>query len=157
MAEQSKLDVSKWQAGRPQWSYTPVMWFFYRMIEVAFLDAQMKVRVEGPLLPNEAPIYRPADEALLSRDWIARSEALPAKAPREYVSFPDCCQMLGLKVAVERVALLDVIDRAIDFDEDESWARLEDLSAREPEDDVEPLFNALRVVPALDQLCLFAA
>ena len=39
MATQSKLDVSKWQAARRQWQYTPVLWFYYRMIEVAYLDA----------------------------------------------------------------------------------------------------------------------
>jgi hypothetical protein len=143
MAE-AKLDVGKWQAGRQQWHYTPVLWFYFRMIEVAYLDARGK---DGD---------RAADDALLARDWIARSEPAETKAPHEYVSFPECCQILGLKPDVERVALLDVIDKAVDFDVDEAWERLEDLSSREPVDDVEPLFDAPRVVPALDQIVLFA-
>jgi hypothetical protein len=56
---------------------------------------------------------------------------------------------------VERPALLALIDQAVDTDNDEAWARLEELSAREPADDVEPLFDAPRIVPALDQAVLF--
>lgn len=155
MAEQSKLDVSKWQAARPRWVYTPALWFYYRMIEVAFLDARTQ---EGG---------KPTDEALLARDWIATSEMprygntvaasprMVIRAPHEFVSFPACCQMLGLDAEQERVALLDAIDKAVDSDNDEAWTRLEELAAREPLDDVEPLFDTPRVVPALDQLALF--
>jgi hypothetical protein len=143
MAQQSKLDVNRWQAGRPKWLYTPVLWFYYRMIEVAFLDARTK---QGG---------KPADEALLARDWIARSESTSPRAPHEFVSFPECCRMLGLNPDAERLALLDAIDKAVDIDNDEAWARLEEVSAREPLDDVEPLFDAPRVVPALDQIALF--
>jgi hypothetical protein len=141
MAEQSKLDVSRWQAARPRWVYTPVLWFYYRMIEVAYLDARPK--------ENGAP----TDEALLARDWIARSPSAPA-GTHEFVSFPECCQMLGLDPERERLALLDAIDKAVDSDNDEAWARLEELAAREPLDDAAPLFDAPRVVPALDQLSL---
>ncbi len=192
MAQQSKLDVSKWQAARRQFQYTPVLWFYYRMIEVAYLDARtiypvslpgvaprtpapnapppllsalaipMVVSDEEPL-PASALKYpgRPTDEALLARDWIARSEAAPTwayalGAAHEFMSFPECCQILGIDAEVERVALLEVIDKAVDTDNDEAWARLDELSAREPQDDVEPLFDAPRVVPALDQLALFA-
>src|SRR2546423_420258 len=98
MAEQSKLDVSRWHAARPRWVYTAALWFYYRMIEVAFLDARTK---EGG---------NPTDEALLARDWIARSQPPAAGAPHEFVSFPECCQMLGLDPEQERVALLDAID-----------------------------------------------
>jgi hypothetical protein len=160
MAQQSKLDVNKWQAARRQFQYTPVLWFYYRMIEVAFLDARSKVYAEGPLRPHEKRLCRPGDDALLARDWIARSESLPPqiggeRTPREYVSFPECCQMLNLDADVERVAMLETIDRAVDTDDDEAWARLEELSASEPLDDVEPLFDAPRCVPALDQMSLF--
>jgi hypothetical protein len=149
MSQQTQLDVSKWQASRRKFLYTPVLWFYYRMIEVAFLDA--RATVNG----------KPTDAALLGRDWIARSEpvARPANAPAlpwEYVDFPECCRMLGLNPDVERTALLEMIDRAIETDDDECWARLEVLSASEQVDDVEPLFDAPRVVPALDQLTLFA-
>jgi hypothetical protein len=162
MAQQSKLDVSRWQASRRQFQYTPVLWFFYRMIEVAYLDGRSTARAEGPLRPGESPRLFPTDEALLARDWIARSEDA---ATREFISFPHCCRMLGLNAEVERAELLRRIDvefmepTGVDFtnDSDESWARLDELSAREPADDAEPLFNAPRIVPALDQLTLFAA
>jgi hypothetical protein len=155
MVEQSKLDVSKWQAARRQFLYDPALWFFYRMIEVAFLDASTGNPMIGPLRPGEArPIYA-TDESLLARDWIARSQSAPARAPHEFVSFPECCEMLGLDAERERMALLETIDKAVETDNDEAWARLDELSAREPVDDVEPLFDAPRVVPALDQLALF--
>ena len=89
-------------------------------------------------------------------DVTAMRAAGAGRMPREYVSFPECCQMLGLDADVERVAMLETIDRAVDTDNDEAWARLEELSASEPLDDVEPLFDAPRCVPALDQMVLFA-
>jgi hypothetical protein len=143
MAQNSKLDVSRWQAGRPKWLYTPVLWFYYRMIEVAFLDARTK------------EWGKPTDEALLARDWIARSHPPEASGATQFVSFPQCCEMLDLDPDVERVVLLEAIDKAVESDNDEAWARLEEVSAREPLDDVEPLFDAPRVVPALDQMTLF--
>jgi len=142
MAEQSTLDVSKWQTARPRWVYTPALWFYFRMIEVAFLDARTQ---EGG---------KPTDEALLARDWIARSQPAEAGA-HDFVSFPECCEMLGLNHEIERLALLNAIDKAVDVDNNEAWERLDELSAREPIDDVEPLFEAPRVVPALDQMALF--
>jgi hypothetical protein len=191
MAEQSKLDVNRWQAATRGFVYTPALWFFYRMIEVAYLDARTIYPASAPTrrdtaapcappsllsgiaapmvvsddepLPASALKYpgRPTDEALLARDWIARSEAAPTwayalGARHEFMSFPECCQILGLDAEVERVVLLEVIDKAVDTDNDEAWARLDELSTREPQDDVEPLFDAPRVVPALDQLALFA-
>ncbi len=126
-----------------QWVYTLVLWFYFRMIEVAFLDAC--TQESGS----------PTNEALLARDWIARSESVEAKAPHYFVSFPECCRVLGLDPEVESVALLNAIDKAVETDNDEAWERLEELSAREPLDDVEPLFDAPRVVPALDQMALF--
>jgi hypothetical protein len=99
---------------------------------------------------------RPTDEALLARDWIARSEPIPAGAPFEFVSFPECCERLGVAADGWRVALLERIDKAVDFDLDELWARLEEIGATEPKDDPEPLFEAFRCVPALDQMALFA-
>lgn len=139
MAQQSTLDVSKWQAARPRWVYTPALWFYFRMIEVAYLDARTEEN------------GTPTDEALLARDWIARSKP----GVHEFVSFPECCQMLGLNPERERLALLEAIDKAVDSDNDEAWARLDELAARELQDDVEPLFDAPRVVPALDQMALF--
>ena len=193
MAEQSQLDVSRWQAATRGFVYTPTLWFFYRMIEVAYLDARTIYPANAasraqknaaapsappPLLsgmaipfavlddeplPLAAMKYpgKPTDEALLARDWIARSEAAPAwvyafGALHEFLSFSECCEMLGLDVELERVTLLQAIDSAVDSDNDEAWARLDELRTRDPQDDVEPLFDAPRVVPALDQLALFA-
>jgi hypothetical protein len=134
-----------WQRDLATILYDPALWFYYRMIEVAVIDA-LTLGEDG----------RPTDEALLARDWIACSEAIPPGAPYEFVSFPECCQRLGLKVDVHKVALLKRIDQAADFDLDELWARLEEISANEPKDDPEPLFEAFRCVPALDQMALFA-
>ena len=192
MAEQTQLDVSKWQAATRGFVYTPTLWFFYRMIEVAYLDARTIYPASAPgqrtaaapctappsllsgmavpvVFPEDEPLPasalkhpgKPTDEALLARDWIARSEAAPTwvyalGAEHEFLSFAECCQILGIDPKVERAALLEAIDKAVDSDNDEAWARLDELSAREPQDDVEPLFDAPRVVPALDQLALFA-
>jgi hypothetical protein len=144
MVQRAQLDVSKWQASRPGWNYTPVLWFYHRTLYQAWLDAcSMRER-------------QPTDAALLARDWIARSEPAPALAPHEYVSFPECCRILGLNPDAERADLLERIDRIADFDTDETWERLEALSAAEPSYEPEVNFNAFRVVPALDQGCLFA-
>jgi hypothetical protein len=148
MAQQSQLDVSKWQASRRQWLYTPVLWFYWRTVEAALLD--VRCDAEG----------RPTDQALLARDWVARSERSEIRGQgsgkRRFVSFPECCEILGLNTEAERIALLDMIDKLGDFDSDEAWARLEALSNAPPMDDDEPLFDAPRVVPALDQMRMFA-
>lgn len=139
MARQSTLDVSKWQAARPRWAYQPVLWFYHRMIEVAYLDACTQA--------NGAP----SDAALLARDWIACSQ--PGR--HEFVSFPECCEMLGLDPETERLGLLGAIDAAVDMDTDDAWARLADLAAHAPQGDLTPLFNAPRVVRVLDQMTLW--
>ena len=144
--EQSRFDVNRWQAARPQWHYSPVMWFYWRMVKAALLD----VRCDA--------VGRPTDEALLVRDWVARSEAdprIPVGNGRRFVSFPECCEQLGLNAENERLALLALIDNHCEFDTDEAWERLEALSAAQPSDDEEPLFEGLRIVPALDQMTLF--
>jgi hypothetical protein len=166
MEQQSKLDVSKWQAARRQWSYTPTMQFYRRMIEMALIDCNCSLGIaalsHGVLvaLPNPSadPAATPTDEALLARDWIARSETPTPRGffqEHRFLSFALCCGQLGVNVEGSRVALLDAVDRAADFDSDDAWDRLEVLSQSEPKDDVEPLFDAPRIVPALDQLSLF--
>lgn len=135
--------VDWWQADLCKWVYDPAMWFSYRMIEVAYLDA----KDQGPM---------PSDEALLARDWIATSQSLPALTESDYVSFPECCERLGLNADVERMALLERIDAGGDFDNDEAWERLAVLELVEPKDDIEALFEAYRVVPALDQLTMLS-
>lgn len=141
---QSKsLQVDQWQAAQRKWSYDPVLWFSYRMVEVAYLDA----KDQGPT---------PSDEALLARDWIATSESLPPLTHSDFVSFPECCERLGLNVDAERMALLDRIDAGGEFDTDESWKRLAALEVAVEEDDTEALFEAFRVVPALDQFTMFS-
>jgi hypothetical protein len=166
MAQQSSLDVSKWQAARRQFQYHPALWFFYRMIQVAYLDARTTEPMIGPLRDGKRRPEIPTDEAILARDWIARSEPVdphaylprPGQAEwqrREFISFPECCGMLSLDPEKERGPLLAAIDHASDLDTDQAWARLEQLAAREPVEDAAPLFDAPRVVPVLDQISLF--
>jgi hypothetical protein len=163
MAEQSKLDVSKWQAAARQWNYTPVLQFFVRFIQVALIDAncdlvifpQSRGVLQAMPAPGAKPTARPTDAALLARDWIARSEPGSA-SKRRFRSFVECCDRLGIDADKERITLLNAIDMAGDFDNDEAWARLDELSARGLQDDAEPLFDAPRCVPAMDQLALFA-
>jgi hypothetical protein len=143
MTTPAKLDVSRWQVARPQWHYTPVLWFYWRMVEAALFD----VRCDSD--------GRPTDQALLVRDWVARSEPTSVVMKRRFVSFPECCQMLGLNTDNERVALLEMIDKLGDFDTDEAWERLEILRQLPMKDDPDPLFKGLRFVPVLDQLNLF--
>ena len=141
---QSKnLQVDQWQAVQRKWLYSPVLWFSYRMVEVAYLDA----KDQGPV---------PSDEALLARDWIATSESLPPLLRGDFVSFPECCERLGLSVDAERVALLERIDAGGYFDTDEAWERLAALEVAVEDDDAEALFDAFRVVPALDQFTMFS-
>ena len=98
----------------------------------------------------------PSDEALLARDWIATSESLPPLLRGDFVSFPECCERLGLSVDAERVALLERIDAGGYFDTDEAWERLAALEVAVEDDDAEALFDAFRVVPALDQFTMFS-
>lgn len=153
--EQRRLDVSKWQAARPQWIYVPVLGFFYRMIEEAYIDACAGQPMIGPLLPGETRVLLPTDEGLLARDWIACSTPTRNVGRHAYMSFPECCQLLGIDADQHRVNLLAEIDAKVDMDNDEAWARLERLRARELPEDTEPLFDAPRVVPVRDQLTLF--
>ena len=137
------LRVDKWQCGRPQWSYSPILQFYWRFVMTTMMDAQ---QIENGI---------PTDEALLARDWIARSEPDP---DREYISFPECCAALGCDVDAERVAILEFIDKQGDFDTEECDARLDVLSAKNP-DETDHLFELpdwARVVPALDQISLFS-
>jgi hypothetical protein len=140
------------------------MQFYLRVIEVAVIDCNCCLGLASisrgviVALPKPAadPQARPTDEALLARDWIATSETLKPRGEWPFVSFPECCEHLGANVEASRMALLDAIDKAGDFDTDEAWARLEALSTSEPKDDIEPLFEAFRVVSARDQMALFA-
>jgi hypothetical protein len=149
--------------GTRQWNYCAAMQFFARVINVALIDCKCALAI-APVahaalvalpLPGADPAGRPTDDALLARDWIARSESPADGRVRRYLSFPECCGQIGVDVEASRTALLAAIDAAGDYDNDEAWARLEELSARELPDDVEPLFDAPRVVPALDQIALF--
>jgi hypothetical protein len=142
------LRVDKWQQGRPQWHYDPVMQGWFRFIQTAIQDA---LQVAGD---------KPTDEAILARDWIARSEpGVAINGKREFVSFGECCHWLGLNAEAEMVALLAFIDSKVDFDTDECDTRLDYLLGSEPEE-VGSLFEVpaiFRVVPVRDQGSLFAA
>jgi len=149
--------------GTRQWNYCAALQFFARVINVALIDCKCALAVaevsHGTLvalpLPGASAQARPTDDALLARDWIARSESPENGHTRRYLSFPECCSQLGVDAESSRTQLLAAIDNAGDYDNDEAWARLETLSAGELADDVEPLFDAPRIVAALDQIALF--
>lgn len=155
-------------AGERQWNYCPAMQFFARLINVALIDCKCALAVApvshgtlvalplpGVYAPVIGPRERPADEALLARDWIARSESPADGRLRRFLSFPACCSMLDVDAESSRLALLAAIDSVGDYESEDVDARLEQLSAAELPDDVEPLFQTARVVPALDQMILF--
>lgn len=158
----AKLNVGKWQAARRGPRYTPVMQFYLRMIRMALFEA---LRVEGVtchyLQMDEALGFddremRLWDEAIMARHWIARPAPKPADDLEGYLlSFDAACDALGLNADHERVWMLEKIDAAADFDTDEVWERVEFLTENPPDLSEEPLFDAPRVVPALDQGCLF--
>ena len=177
----AKLQVGKWQAARRKPSYTPVLQFFWRNIRMALFEAGHTLVV--PVLadgcgvwisrePVKMQIYDamksgrwfpllgqiPSDEAIMARHWIA-SAAPDPQVDREgwVLSFDAACLALGLKPDNERLWMLEKIDAAADFDTDEVWARIEYLTENPPDESEEPLFDAPRVVPALDQGCLFGA
>lgn len=143
------IEVSRWQAARRQWNYNAAQWFWWRIGQCAYQDA-LKVDADG----------KPKDEALLARDWFARSEPAPLRnGKREFASFAEVCHWLGLNADAERIAILEVIDHAADFDTEECDERLERLSKSNPDDD-EPLYEIpemFRVVAVRDQGSLFAA
>jgi len=165
----AKLNVGKWQAARRSPFYTPVMQYFWRQIKMAVFEA---MRVKGDVEPYSHWCFAPEDQAhpstasrrvalwdaaIMARHWIAR----PAPDPffdREgwMLSFDAAALALGCDPDTERLALLEKIDAAADFDTEECWARVEYLSANPPDECEEALFDAPRVVPALDQGCLFA-
>jgi hypothetical protein len=140
------------------------MQFYVRFIHVALLDCNCMLAIfplaQGLLRavpqPGALATDRPTDAALLARDWIATSAPMRAEK-RRFISLPECCEQLSLDADAQRVALLAVVDLAGDYDNDEAWERLEQLRTAEPQDDDEPLFDAPRLVPELDQLNLFAA
>lgn len=143
----ARLDVNRWQQSRPHWNYNPTMQFWFRFVMITLRDA----------LRNENGV--PTDEALLARDWFARSAPeISIDGRRKFVSFDECCHWLGLNVEAERLAILEMIDKAADFDTDECFARLEILNAAEL-DESEPIFEIppdFRIVAVRDQGNLFA-
>ena len=163
----AKLNVGKWQAARRAPSYTPVLQFFYRQIWMAMFEA---LRVKGQAEPYSCAIPDEQygrrlensrsrelwDAAIMARNWIA-SAAPDPEIDREgwVLSFDAACIALGLQPDYERTWMLEKIDAAADFDTDEVWARIEYLTDNPPDETEEPLFDAPRVVPALDQGCLF--
>lgn len=159
----AKLNVSKWQAARRPWNYSPVMQFSRRLIEMALFEATRVAGVPcmyGHDLAFMEPLRREIqlwDAAVMARDWIRR----PAPSPEVdlegyYLSFDHCCDVLGLKADYEREWMLAKIDDAADFDTDECWARVQELTDNPPDEVDEEVFDAVRVVPALDQGNLFA-
>lgn len=164
------LNVSKWQASKRGWNYSPVLQFAKRMIETAMIEALAVGRAECPysdplwiVPPCDLRLHAMHvagdrwDEAVMARDWIRRAAPDPRIDREGYLlSFDHCCEVLGLEPDHERLWMLAKIDAAADFDTDEVWARIDHLTTHPPDESEEPLFDAPRVVPELDQGCLFA-
>lgn len=91
------LNVSRWQAARRQFNYSPVLQFFLRMIVSTALDAR-KMQDDGT----------PSDEALLARAWFAK-ETKPGDEDY-FPSFSCCCNVLERDEATERYMTLRIID-----------------------------------------------
>lgn len=146
-----------------QWNYCTALQFFAREINQALIDCKCALGVApishgalvAVMLPGVDATAVPTDDALLARDWIARSETPEDTTQHRYLSFAQCCGVLGVDTDRSRMNLLAAIDAASDYDTDECWERLKTLSAEELPDDDEPLFDAPRVVPVLDQVSLF--
>lgn len=158
------LNVSKWQAARRRAFYDPTMQFYLRMIRTALDEAKA---VKGvPCIYREAALDPLAyegvpseswDSAIMAREWIARDTPDRHKDEDGYfLSFAHCCEVLGLDADYEATWMLREIDACADFDTDEVHARVEYLTNNPPDEVEEPLFEAFRVVPQLDQMNMFA-
>lgn len=164
----AKLNVAKWQAARRSPAYSPVMQFSLRMIRTALFEAMRAYCVPCPYPASDAQPVTVADHlaaicvetwdaAVMARDWIARPTPSAKDDLEGYLlSFDAACEVLGLNAEYERMWMLQTIDAAADFDTDEVWARIEFLTINPPDESVEPLFDAPRCVPALDQGNLFS-
>ncbi len=138
------MNTSKWQAARPEISYSPVQQFYLRMIRTAFDEAKTAAT-------------EMSDEAIMARAWIARETPDPHMDREGYLlSFAHCCDVLWLNADHEMTWMLREIDACADFDTDEVYARLDELTENPPDEVEEELFEAVRVVPALDQGSMFA-
>jgi hypothetical protein len=167
------LNVNKWQAARRKTPYSPVMQFYLRQIRTALDKAKAIAPVPCPYsqgwYPDGQSIeygIKPGtsvdahwdawDCAVMARDWIAR--ATPDKEsdhPGYILSFEHACEVLGLNADYEAEWMLREIDECGDFDTDEVYARIEFLTVNPPDEVEEELFEAIRVVPKLDQGNLF--
>lgn len=154
-------------AGERQWNYSPAMQFFARVINVALIDCGCVLGVAPvshgtlvalPLPGVHAPVIgprtRPTDEALLARDWIARSASPMDGRTRRFLSFPECCSQLDVDAERSRLSLLATIDGVGDYESEDADRRLDALNDAELPDDYEPLFETARIVPAFDQYSL---
>jgi hypothetical protein len=147
--------------GLMQWNYSTALQFFARMINGALIDCKCALGISqtsthGVLVAlhlrgaDEEAV--PMDEALLARDWIAQSVTPADCRQRRYLSFAECCSQLGVDWELSRTNLLAAINTAADYSTDQVAARLAVLRAAELPDDAEPLFDAPRIVPAVDQI-----
>jgi len=163
------LNVSKWQAARRGAFYAPAMQFYLRMIRTAFDEARIVKGVKCPYVDDggvgaeplaraEMSRYRMWDRAVMARDWIARET--PDRRADEagfLLSFEHCCEVLGMDADREATWMLREIDACADFDTDEVHARVQRLTDNPPDEVEEEAFEGFRVVPAVDQGCLFGA
>jgi hypothetical protein len=139
-----------------------VQQFYLRMIRTALDEAKAVKGVACPYVSMPwgvevvECIAESWDSAIMARAWIAR-ETPDRHADREgfLLSFEHACEVLGLNSDYEATWMLREIDECADFDTEEVHARVEWLNANPPDDVDEPMFEAFRVVPVLDQGSLF--
>lgn len=187
------LSVSKWQACRRAFNYSPILHFFWRAIVCAGLDAR-KMNADGS----------PSDEALLARWWFTTET--PHGSEDYFTSFSCACHALGRDEDTERLMALRMVDgyelapitygpqrKDAELQDVKRWRQVQDADDQKPrwvsftqqcewilrenppdfdtdecdkrlafllsnplaDDDPEPIFEGYRVVPALDQGCLF--
>jgi hypothetical protein len=155
------LNVSKWQAARRKTFYDPAMQFFLRLVRTALDEARAVKGLPCPTLPEGYGVWWGAhadvwDRAIMARDWIARET--PDRHADEcgyLLSFQHCCEVLGLDADREGTWMLREIDGCADFDTDGVHARVQFLIDNPPDEVEEELFEGFRVVPSVDQGCMF--
>lgn len=162
------LNVNKWQAARRKTPYSPVMQYYLRQIRTALDEAKAIKGVPCPYwdklkgggfsggeLMNKQQMDA-WDCATMARDWIARATPHREVDHAGYIlSFEHACEVLGLNADHEATWMLREIDECGDFDTDEVHARIQFLTTNPPDEVEEELFEAIRVVPKLDQGNLF--
>lgn len=126
------LSVSKWQASRRQFNYSPILQFFWRAIVCAGLDVR-KMQSDGT----------PSDEALLARWWF--STETPHGHADYFTSFSCACHALGCDEDVQRLMALRLADgydltnasfgpqrKGVELQDVKRWRQVQDAGDTKP-------------------------